>query len=802
MRHIRHSLRVIRKNPGVSTLSITSLVLAITLNAVIFSLVDWLWLSPSPYVSPHEVVRVFASSDRNAMGSFSWPDYEDIRDGAQTVSGLAAAQHRGASLVGEEYSVELLADVVSRNFFDVLGARAHLGTMFSESDPLDIQAQPMVVISHNLWQRHYGGDPDIIGATVTITGRDRVVAGIADRSFYGLNRMVPIDVWFPVETWGNPEERVSREFRDFYLVGRLQPGIEASVAEAEFDTYMRQLELKDLSTQTDQIALVQTEVKYQNSQSSSIGILLFVIVGAVLLIACANVSGLMLARSITRQREMAVRLATGASRSHLIRQLVAEGVVLSLIAVGISLLLANWVLHILPSLMPSVPFYIEFGFALDDRTILFALFLGLFTTVLTGLLPALNASRPDLVPLLKGGVTSNDRRGRRAGSLNLLVIGQFALSFVLIASTGLLLRSFNQVYAVDPGFNRKDILVATIYPPGGRSEAGSFCIDLLDRVRNLPGVMNATISRHVPFFPSGGGATRRVYDPDSGEGWSESGVAVKFNIVEQEYFETLDIPIIQGRFFTDADDANSALVIMVNQTMAETYWPGEDPVGKTLILNSPGDESVQIIGLVPDGKYNYIEEEPEPYFYMPIGQLPWWDYLLLVYTGGDVAPVVEPIRREILAMDSQMSVFPMTTLYQIMRDKTYDRELIMWLALFFTGLGVLLSATGLFGVITYTVTRRTHEFGVRMALGAQKNDVLLLVLRLGGRLGLLGLMIGLPLALAISQLMRSMLFGVAPIDPISLVIALVVVVGVSLLATIVPGFKATNVDPLVVIRYE
>ena len=314
--------------------------------------------------------------------------------------------------------------------------------------------------------------------------------------------------------------------------------------------------------------------------------------------------------------------------------------------------------------------------------------------------------------------------------------------------------------------------------------------------------MNATISRHVPFFPSGGGATRRVYIPDSGEGWSESGKAIKFNIVEQEYFETLDIPILQGRAFTDTDNANSAPVIMVNQTMAEIWWPGESPVGKTVILNSPGDEVVQIVGLVPDGKYNNMEEAPEPYFYMPIGQLPWWDYLLLVYTGGDLTPVVEPIRMEIRAMHSEISVFPMTTLYQIMRNTTYERELIMWLALFFTGLGVLLSATGLFGMITYTVTRRTHEFGVRMALGAQKNDVLRLVMRLGGRLGLLGLAIGLPLALAMGQLMRSMLFGVTPIDPISLVIAFVVVIGVSLLATIVPGFKATNVDPLVVIRYE
>jgi len=802
MRHVRHSLRVIRKNPGVSTLSIASLVLAITLNAVIFSLVDWLWLSPSPYESPREVVRVFASSDRVPMDSFSWPDYKDMREWTDSVSGLAAVQHRGASLEGEEYSTELLADVVSRNFFDVLDVQARLGTMFSENDPLDIQAQPMVVISHSLWQRHYGSDPDIIGKTVLITGRDRVVAGIAPESFYGMNRLIPIDVWFPVETWGNPEERVSREFRDFYLVGRLRPGIEASAAEAEFETFMRQLDLKDQSNQTDQRALIQTEVEHQNSRSSAIGVLLFAIVGAVLLIACANVSGLMLARSVTRQREMAVRLATGANRGHLIRQLLAEGLMLSGIAVAISLILAQWILHLLPNLMPSVPFYLEFGFSLDGRTVFFALILALFTTALTGLLPALNASRPDLVPLLKGGVIQTGRKGTRTGSLNLLVTGQFALSFVLIACSGLLMRSFNQVYDIDPGFNRTDILIAQIYPPGGRSEAASFSIDLLERVRSVPGVINATVSRHVPFFPSGGGATRRVYVPDTGEGWSESGRATKFNLVEHEYFDTLDIPLLQGRSFTASDDGISAPVMMVNQTMADMYWPGEDPIGRTVILNGPGDRTVEIVGLVPDGRYNNMEEDPEPYFYLPLEQMPWWDYVLLVYSGGDTGPLVEPIRQTIRDMHSEISIYPMTTLYQLMRDTTYERELIMWLALFFTGLGVILAATGLFGVITYTVTRRTHEFGVRMALGARKSDVMRLIIRLGGRLVLLGLMVGIPLSLAMGNLMRSMLFGVAPIDPMSLLTALAVVVAVSLFSTIVPGIRATEVDPLVVIRTE
>lgn len=802
MRNIRHSLRVILRNPGVSALAIASLVLAITLNAVIFSLADWLWLRPSPYESPREVVRIFASSERSSLGSFSWPDYVDIRDGMQNLTGLAAVQHRGASLWGEEYSVNLLADVVSRNFFDVLGTNALMGNVFRADDSQDLLNQPLVVISHSLWRRNYGSDPDIVGKTVQLTGRDRIVMGVAPESFYGMNRMIPVDVWFPVETWGNPSERVSREFRDFYLVGRLKEGRAVAQAQAEAESFVRQLELKDFSTQTDQSALVLNESGYQNRQSSTIGLLLFAIVGAVLLIACANVSGLMLARSITRLREMAIRLAVGGNRSHLIRQLMTEGLLMSLIAMVISLVLTHWVLGILPSLMPSAPFYIELGFTLDGRAIGFAFLLALFTAVITGLVPALHASRPNVVPLLKGDATVTDAGTSRLNSLNVLVIGQLALSFILISSTGLLLRSFNQVYATDLGFSRNNILVATIYPPGDRNAAGIFSNNLLEQVRRLPGVERATISRHVPFFPSGGGATRTVYVPDSGERWFEESRAIKFNIVEKDYFNTIDMPILVGRSFAETDDENGVPVIVINMTMAERYWPGEDPIGKPVLINKPDEPPALVIGVVPDSKYNNMEEESEPYFYIPFGQLQWSDYLLLVYTGGDLAPIVEPVRETIRSLNSEISIFPMTTLYQVMRDTTYERELVMWFVLSFACIGVILSAIGLFGVVSYAVSRRTHEFGVRMALGADGSDIIRQVIFLGGRLGLFGLAVGIPVAVIMGVLMRSMLFGVRPLDPVSMIIALLVVFGIAMLATVLPGRKAASVHPLEAIRYE
>ena len=802
MRDIRFGLRVIRRNPGVSSVAIISIVVAITLNAVIFSLVDWLWLRPAPYDSPREVIRLFASSDRSTYGSFSWPDYEDIRDGMRSLSGLAAVQHRGASLFGGEYSVQLLADVVSRNFFDVVGAGALIGNVFSEDDPERMRSEPLVVISHSLWQRHFGSDPGIIGRSIRLTGRSVTVMGVAPSSFYGINRMVPIDVWFPVETWGNPDERTSRTFRDFHLIGRLEPGTEPAAAEAEAEAIVRRLELSDLSSQQAQRALIVTERQFQSQRSSTIGVLLLAIVGAILLIICANVSALLLARSMSRQREMAIRLSVGGNQFDIVRQLLTEGMLLSFVAVGVSLLVTHGVLKLLPALMPPTPAYVEWGFALDGRTVGFALVLSVFTTLLTGLFPALNAARPDLIPVLKGEAAFTGQRWGRFGNLNLLVIAQLALVFTLVSSTGLLSRSFVRLYSSDKGFGRTDIILAAIYPPGGREATGPFCLELLDRVRSLPGVETASIARHVPFFPSGGGATRRVFVPESGEGWEETGLAVKFNIVEQEYFRTLEIPVLQGRAFTGSDDERGPPVMIVNETMARRYWPDENPLGKTVILNSPTDRAFEVVGVVPDGKYNWIEEPPEPYFYLPFGQLAWWDYLLLVGATGDQTAVVEAVRREIRNLSGSIDIFPMTTLRQIVRDTTYEREIIMWLVLFFACLGVLLSGVGLFGVISFAVSRRTHEIGVRMALGADHKDIRRMVLHQGGRLCLWGLTIGLPLAVIAGLLMRNLLFGVRPFDAVSFGLALVVLIGITLVAATLPGRRASVIDPLVAIRYE
>ncbi len=802
MRLIRQSLRTLRRNPAVSSIAVVSLVLAITLNAVIYSVVDYIWLQPAPYDEPDEIVHLFAGTERAPMDALSWPDYLDLRAGMETVSDMAAVQHRGASLFSEDYSVMLFADVVSRNFFTVLGVEAHLGDVFAETDSELLQAEPMVILSHSLWQRQFGGDPDIVGQTVMITNRQRTVMGIAPPGFYGMRRLTPIDLWFPEETWGYPEERSSRRFRDFYPVARLAPGETAASAQAEAEALYRGLELVDFASNEDQHAMVVTDRQLQNRSWSTMGIMLLAIVGAFLMISCANVSGLLLARSLGRQREMAIRLAVGGNRGHLIRQLLTEGLVLAGIAGVLSLVATSWLLGLLPTIMPPMPVYIEWNFALDSRTIIFALALALFTALLTTLLPALKASRPNLVPVLKSGQGAGTRREGRLGSLNLLVVGQLALSFVLIAVTGLLTRSFLQVQSLDLGFGNDNLLVAEVYPEGGREEATGFCLDLLDRVRAIPGVRHATIARHVPFNPSGGGATRQVFVPEAGPGWEEASRAIKFNLVEPDYFATLDIPLLRGRKFGDTDTGGSTPVMIVNETMAQRYWPDADPLGRRVILNSADGPAVEVVGVVPDGIYNSIGEDPEPYFYLPFGQLSWWDYLLVVDAGADPYAVMEPVHGEMRAMSSSLDIFPMTTLHQLVRDNTYERELTMWLVLFLAGLGVALAGVGLYGVISYAVTRRTHEMGVRQALGANRRDIVRLIVRHGGWLCLGGLAIGIPVAVAAGGLMQGLLFGVRPVDPMSLVLAFIVLAAIVLLATVLPGRRAAAVDPLNAIRYE
>ena len=437
-----HSLRLLGKNLGTTSAAVLSLVIGITLSATVFSVVDWLWLSSSPFAEPDGVVRLFAADRDGTLGQFGYSDYEVIRDQASAMDAVAAVEFRGGMMTGADGTTRMtLVEVTSRNYFDVLGLRPSAGIAYHDGDDPGTAAEPGVVISHSLWQREFGGDLEVIGGPIQITGRSYTLLGVAPRGYSGIQRMAPADVWFPVESWWGPSAPEGPRGGAFNLLGRITPGADLEQIRAEVNTVMNRLDIRDQETQTLAEAVVMTDASYQAQNYGGAGTLLFALVTAVLIIACANAAGLQLSRTLVRQKEMAIRVALGGQRVRLIRQLLVEGLLVSATAAVLSIGLSKVVLDALPSLLPPQPVFMEWGFGLDGRVVGFTVLLALVSAVMFSLPPALRASRPDMVGVLKGNDLTMGRSGRPVRGLSVLVVGQLALSLVLVSTTALLFRS-------------------------------------------------------------------------------------------------------------------------------------------------------------------------------------------------------------------------------------------------------------------------------------------------------------------------------------------------------------------------
>ena len=802
MGEFRYGLRVLSRHPGTSAAALLSLVIGIALCTTVFSVMDWLWLNASPFGQPREVVRVFTENRDGQLAGFSWTAFQALEEEVTSLEGLTAVEHRGSMLTGSDgVSHLLLADVTARNFFEVMQLAPAAGMYYSANDDPRAVAAAGVVISYALWQRAFGGDPEVIGGPIELSGRSHTLLGVAPRGFAGIRRLASVDVWFPPESWGDPAEWTS-ESPTFSLLGRAAPGTDLEGVGAEVSTLVSRLDLRDMASRTPVKGVVMTDAEFHTRTWGRAGGLLLALVGAVLIIACANVAGLLLARTLARDREMAVRVAVGGSRGQLIRQLLLEGLVLALVAAALGLAVSALALHLLPALLPPQPIYMELGFALNVRVAGFAVLLALATLVLFGLLPALRASRPDLTIMLKGAAPSFGPRGGSLSGLRGVVVLQLALALVLTSSTGLLLRSYLNTQQADLGFERREVLVAWLVPLMGRDEARLFYDELRDRVEALPGVRQATMARHVPFYPSGSGASLQVQLPEGDDVLISPGSHVKFNLVGPEYFDLMGIRLLAGRGFSSHDREGAPKVAVINQTFAARAWPGQDPVGRTFRTAQTGPDPVEIVGVVPDGKYNEMDEESEPYIYLPFDQMAWGEVLLLAQTEGQAEAMAAAVRSEILDMGRDLFLLPMTTMGELVSGASYQHQ-IMALALgVFTVLGLLLAVSGLYGVTVYAVNRRVPEIGIRVALGADPGRVTRLVLRDGGRLILWGLAAGIPLTVAAALALRGSLYGVAPLDPLVLAGAASVLALVTLVAAFVPAREALRVDPVRVMRQE
>jgi len=799
---LKYGFRMLVRSPTLSFVIILTLTIGIGVNTALFSLVDWLWLRSSPFSDPDRVVRLFATSGRGRQYTFSYPDYLDLQSQMPSFDGLAAADYRGATLHGEPWSKNLIVGVVSRNFFSVLGVQAAKGHMFSEQDDQERRNLPGVVISHRLWKSQFNGDPNLVGQSVDLSGRSKIVLGIAPPAFTSIRHPTPTDIWYPVETWGRPEERQSRRNRWFILVGRLRSDSNMQAARSEAGVTFTRLDMKDFSTLEDLKPQLLTESEYRTEQVRSSSLFLISIALVVLVIACANISGLLLARAEARSNEVSVRQALGCTRFRLARQLLTEGWLLSLLSVGCSLLLVYWVLEVLRAFLPPALADPEAGIRLNSLVIGFGIVLSFMATLLFGLVPTLHALRPKLLYVLRAGTLHASQGRRTLFSLDSLVVSQLALALVLTVVASLFFRSFQKLTAVDLGFVRKDVLLAKVYAPYRRDELHAFYRDLRLQILSLPKVRNASFAFHTPFAGSHGGYSRQVSLLDAAERPGGSGVAVNCNIVDPYYFETLGIKLLRGQGFTEQDVQSGSRSVIINEAMARRFWPDQNPIGQLIGLGPNAQDTAQVIGVVRDGRYHRVSDSMQSYMFIPFGQNPHHEMTLLVETESNAHALIEPVRKTIGRASSDINLYPMTTLGDSIRNNTLGEEIISRLVGFLSLLGLFLAAVGLYGVIAFTVSRRTHELGIRMAVGAGHRDIIRLVLRQGLKLCLIGLGIGLIGALIAGQAIKAALYGISPLDPIALTLSLLVLLATTMLACFLPARRAAKIDPMEALRYE
>jgi putative ABC transport system permease protein len=775
-----------------------SLVLGMTLTSAVFSLVDGIWLRSMPFADAGRVIRIFGSTPQFKQGSLSYPDYCDLRGQMQSLSGLATSDRRGAVLIIDDEPEDLRADIVSRNFFSVLGIKPFLGRFFSEADEPALRDTPTVVLSYRLWQRRFGGDPGIVGRTIELSGHPPTVLGIGPPDFGGLERLNPAEVWYPSENYRADYER---DERFFSVVGRLKPTASVKQAQAEAETIFRRLDLRDTASHAPLRALVQTEAAVQFERTGTLGLLMLGAVGTVLLLACANVASLLLARAEVRTLEMAMRSSLGGTPWRLVRQLLAESLVLAMTALAVSLLLTRWIIRVWPALLPpsaSVP--VAQRISWDARVVAFTCGISLLSIFLFGLAPAAHASRASLAPVIKGDQAWR-RTGRGHHGLSALVIGQACVALVLVAMAGLLTRSLLAYHTADVGFQKKEILLVSL-STGNEEQGTRVHRQLKERVLALPGVQRVSVARVVPFSPSGLGASKKVFLTSGRASAAQEGWSVRFNAIDPDYLELLGIPVLRGRGFTERDDKSAPRVILINETMARSFWPDEDPVGCSVRLGSPTGEPVEIVGVVRDTKIVNIDETSRPYLLLPLAQDYHWETILLAQSGVEAASLAGPVRAELRALGIRPSKSDIRTMNDYIRIRLSSEEFLARIAV---GLGLLdlgLAALGLYGVLAYTVSRRTREIGIRMALGARRREVLLLVLKRGMVLPVVGAALGVPIALAVSYTLRSLVYGVSPLDPLPVAASLALLMAVALVACYVPARRAARIDPMAALRCE
>ncbi|HTX37273.1 MAG TPA: ABC transporter permease [Bryobacteraceae bacterium] len=814
---LHHGLRVVRRNPGYAATAMLCLALGIGVNATVFSFLDGVYFRLLPVPEADRVVAI----DRNGSAPCFWRDCQALR-GLDAFSGVAAAMARGTFMDVDHANFRIVAETVSANYADVLRLKPAIGRWFLPADEV-AGAEPVVVIGAHLWDSWFRRDPGVLGRYVRIELERYRIVGVAPENFRGVSPPVRVDAWLPLATFPITRAQLADPHTPgpaVNLVGRLAPHNDPARANAEIavaGTLLRQANPHEASYTTPLTVRVFRGITSAESRRSmrSISILLLAVVGTVLLIACVNVANLLLSRAAVRQREMALRRSLGASRGRLVRQGLAESVILALGGAALGLLFGHVTDRALSLWLPaSLPesFLRGVSLQMNWRVAVFTTAVALVCAVLFSLAPALEGSSVDLIPALKSDVRPG--RGGRPRVLpqrDLYVIAQVALSLVLLIAAGLLLRALQRTAQIDPGFATDHRLYLRLFAPEPDftpESATQLFTRVLDQARALPGVRDATLSFDVLGFSDG-----ECVSTERGSSGAHAGI----NVVEPNYFSVMRIPLVRGRNF-DADEqpvldtpkglaaGAPPLAIIVNQTMARQQWPGRDPVGKALWLGCLPREpqmAAQVIGVARDSKYGSLDEGPRPFFYASRRQL-WWNgfFALILHTAGDPRTLAAPLIQLARAAGPNLRMYELRTF-----DDSIELSLwrVRWQASLLGAFGLLaivLSVVGLYGVVAYTVAQRTHEIGIRMALGAQRTDVQWMVLARGLRLTAAGIAMGLVLSAAATRFLRGFLYGVDPLDPVAFTAAAMLWILIATLASYLPAQRAARVDPAIALRDE
>jgi macrolide transport system ATP-binding/permease protein len=820
LQDLRYGIRAMIKRPALNAVAVIALALGIGANTAIFSVINALLLQPLPGVEDPAKLAVIYTSDYSSSryATSSFPDYIDFRDQADLFSGMAAFSDSVAINLGVGDGAERIQGaIVTGNYFSVLGVKPQLGrTLLPEDDRPE--SPPAALLSHELWQNRFASDRNIIGKTVSLNSQSFTVVGVAPEDFKGVRLELAPALWMPMAMMAQIQRSPAtiltrRGSRWVSIVGRLSPEATVEQAQAQIQTIAAQLAAAypdtNLGTlqQPDQprpMSVVPASIAMVNpntrEETANFVRLLMLVVGVVLVIACANVANLLLARARGRQKEIAVRLALGASRLRIIRQMLTESVFLSLVGGAAGLLVAVWLTELLSS-FDQLSSFAALEIKVDNRVLVFTLVVSILTGILFGLAPALQASRPDLVPALKDTPGGESSRQRRFGLRSLLVIFQVVLSMILLIGAGLFLRSLQKAYTTDLGFTVDNALLATVdLSAQGYNEAQGreFYKQLLERVETLPGVESASMAAYIPVNAGGSrdNVTVEGYEPRAGED-----MELNINTVERGYFETMGIQIQAGRAFTE-QDRSSPLKVVINEAMAEHYWPGQDAVGRRIRFGDSKNPYLEIIGVARTGKYRSFREQPLPYIYLPYDHQYRTRMTLLIRAPGDPSAVLPAVRAEVQRLNKNVPLYNVKTLTEHLGVTLARERMIATLVGLFGLLALALAAVGIYGLMAYSVTERIREIGIRMALGAQKRDILLLVLGHSLLLSGIGLGIGLVFTLVFTQLISSLLYETSPTDSVSFVTAALTLTGVMLLASYIPARRATKVDPMIALRYE